>query len=290
MLEASLAAGVAAGGGHALLGGVLPTPGAALAVRRHGFDLAAVVSASHNPYRDNGIKFFGPQGTKISDDQEAAIEAIVAGDVPTPATAVGRVRELHGAPGRLPARPGAALPRPGPERRAGAAGLRQRRHLPRGARDLPPPGRRRGRRGRRARRAQHQRRRGLHPRRRPGRPGRGGRLRRRLRLRRRRRPRAGRGPHRRRGRRRRAPGPGRAAPARGRPPAGRRRRRDRDDQLRLPHGHGAGGRGRGHHARSATATCWPSCSGAAGPWAASSRATSSTPASCPRATAPPRRC
>ena len=71
MLEASLAAGVAAGGGHALLGGVLPTPGAALAVRRHGFDLAAVVSASHNPYRDNGIKFFGPQGTKISDDQEA---------------------------------------------------------------------------------------------------------------------------------------------------------------------------------------------------------------------------
>ena len=99
MLEASLAAGVAAGGGHALLGGVLPTPGAALAVRRHGFDLAAVVSASHNPYRDNGIKFFGPQGTKISDDQEAAIEAMVAGDVPAPATAVGRVRELHGAPG-----------------------------------------------------------------------------------------------------------------------------------------------------------------------------------------------
>ena len=99
MLEASLAAGVAAGGGHALLGGVLPTPGAALAVRRHGFDLAAVVSASHNPYRDNGIKFFGPQGTKIADDQEEAIEAMVAGDAPTPATAVGRVRELHGAPG-----------------------------------------------------------------------------------------------------------------------------------------------------------------------------------------------
>src|SRR5680860_752747 len=50
MLEASLAAGVAAGGGHALLGGVLPTPGAALLVRRYGLDLAAVVSASHNPY------------------------------------------------------------------------------------------------------------------------------------------------------------------------------------------------------------------------------------------------
>ena len=51
MLEASLAAGVAAGGGHALLGGVLPTPGAALLLRRYEFDLAAVVSASHNPYQ-----------------------------------------------------------------------------------------------------------------------------------------------------------------------------------------------------------------------------------------------
>src|SRR5664279_4515892 len=59
MLEASIAAGVAAAGGHALLGGVLPTPGASLLVRRYRFDLAAVVSASHNPYEDNGIKFFG---------------------------------------------------------------------------------------------------------------------------------------------------------------------------------------------------------------------------------------
>ncbi|MGI8750538.1 MAG: phosphoglucosamine mutase [Thermoleophilaceae bacterium] len=99
MLEASLAAGVASGGGHALLGGVLPTPGAALAVRRHGFDLAAVVSASHNPYRDNGIKFFGSQGTKVSDDVEARIEAIVSGLKPARVTNVGRVRELHGAPG-----------------------------------------------------------------------------------------------------------------------------------------------------------------------------------------------
>ena len=99
MLEASLAAGVAAGGGHALLGGVLPTPGAALAVRRHGFDLAAVVSASHNPFRDNGIKFFGPEGTKVSDEVEARIEGIVAGEEQPPPTGVGRVRELHGAPG-----------------------------------------------------------------------------------------------------------------------------------------------------------------------------------------------
>jgi phosphoglucosamine mutase len=95
MLEAALAAGVAAGGGHALLGGVLPTPGASLLVRRYGFDLAAVVSASHNPYQDNGIKFFGPEGTKLDDVQEAEIERLLG--VPA-APRLGRVRELHGAP------------------------------------------------------------------------------------------------------------------------------------------------------------------------------------------------
>ena len=95
MLEAALAAGIAAGGGHALLGGVLPTPGAALLVRRYGFDLAAVVSASHNPYEDNGIKFFGPEGTKIGDEQEAEIERRLEG----PGGRIGRVRELHGAVG-----------------------------------------------------------------------------------------------------------------------------------------------------------------------------------------------
>jgi phosphoglucosamine mutase len=101
MLEAGLAAGVAAAGGHALLGGVLPTPGAALLTRRYGFDLAAVVSASHNPYRDNGIKFFGPEGTKLDDEQEGAIERVL--DEPGSGTAAqpapGRVRELHGAAG-----------------------------------------------------------------------------------------------------------------------------------------------------------------------------------------------
>jgi phosphoglucosamine mutase len=96
MLEAALAAGVAAGGGHALLGGVLPTPGASVLVRRYDFDLAAVVSASHNPYRDNGIKFFGPQGTKLGDDQEAAIEGCLDAQG---SGRMGRVRELHGAPG-----------------------------------------------------------------------------------------------------------------------------------------------------------------------------------------------
>jgi phosphoglucosamine mutase len=99
MLEASLAAGLAAAGGHALLGGVLPTPGAALLTRRHGFDLAAVVSASHNPYRDNGIKFFGPEGTKLSDEDERRIEELVESDGHGAERPAGRVRELHGAPG-----------------------------------------------------------------------------------------------------------------------------------------------------------------------------------------------
>jgi phosphoglucosamine mutase len=94
MLEAALAAGIAAGGGHALLGGVLPTPGAAVLVRGYGLDLAAVVSASHNPYEDNGIKFFGAAGTKIDDDQEAEIERLLAEGA---STRIGRVRELHGA-------------------------------------------------------------------------------------------------------------------------------------------------------------------------------------------------
>ena len=97
MLEAALAAGVSSAGGHALLGGVLPTPGAALLVRRYGFDLAAVVSASHNPYEDNGIKFFGPEGTKLADVHEEQIERLVHGHHAS--DAIGRVRDLHGAAG-----------------------------------------------------------------------------------------------------------------------------------------------------------------------------------------------
>jgi phosphoglucosamine mutase len=94
MLEAALAAGVAAGGGDALLGGVLPTPAAAILVKRLGLDLAAVVSASHNPYQDNGIKFFSGQGTKLGDELEARIEALL-GEAPAAAD-VGRVRGLSG--------------------------------------------------------------------------------------------------------------------------------------------------------------------------------------------------
>jgi phosphoglucosamine mutase len=102
MLQSALAAGVAAAGGEALLGGVLPTPAAPLLVRRYGFDLAAVISASHNPYRDNGIKFFAADGFKLSDEAEEQIEASLASaDAHRAAAgappALGRVRELRGA-------------------------------------------------------------------------------------------------------------------------------------------------------------------------------------------------
>jgi phosphoglucosamine mutase len=96
MLEAAVAAGIAEAGGEALLGGVLPTPGAPLLIGRYGFDAGVVISASHNPYRDNGIKFFGGDGYKLSDAVEAEIEAALAegaGD----ATRIGGVRALHGA-------------------------------------------------------------------------------------------------------------------------------------------------------------------------------------------------
>ena len=114
MLQAALAAGVSAAGGDALLGGVLPTPAAPLLIGRYGFDLAVVLSASHNPYQDNGIKFFGGDGYKLSDESELAIERELAraaggslgeqADNAADATAfaaaaaIGRIRELRGAP------------------------------------------------------------------------------------------------------------------------------------------------------------------------------------------------
>ncbi len=97
MLEAALAAGVAEGGGDAWLGGVLPTPAASILLRRHGLDLAAVVSASHNPWQHNGVKFFGADGRKLEDDAEAGIEARVAQGGSGKGAPLGRVRELDGA-------------------------------------------------------------------------------------------------------------------------------------------------------------------------------------------------
>jgi len=98
MLQAAVAAGVAAAGGDALLGGVLPTPAAPLLIARYGFDLAAVLSASHNPFQDNGIKFFGGDGYKLSDETELAIEReLERGGQPDNPSTIGRVRELRGA-------------------------------------------------------------------------------------------------------------------------------------------------------------------------------------------------
>jgi phosphoglucosamine mutase len=95
MLEAAVAAGIAAAGGDALLGGVLPTPGAPLLIGRYGFDLGVVLSASHNPFEDNGIKFFGGDGYKLSDAVELEIEGMLG---PPPGnTRLGRVRRFHGA-------------------------------------------------------------------------------------------------------------------------------------------------------------------------------------------------
>src|SRR5437764_6336906 len=96
MLEAAIAAGVAAGGGDALLAGVLPTPAAPLLVRRHRFDLAAVISASHNPYEDNGIKLFAADGFKLHDDTEHEIEAELE-TPPPPPPPIGRIRPVEGA-------------------------------------------------------------------------------------------------------------------------------------------------------------------------------------------------
>jgi phosphoglucosamine mutase len=104
MLEAALCAGIAAAGGQALLGGVLPTPAASILVRRYGFDLAAVISASHNPFTDNGIKFFDANGRKLPDESETAIEENVQAwsEQPvlgggTAAEPAGRVRPITGA-------------------------------------------------------------------------------------------------------------------------------------------------------------------------------------------------
>jgi len=94
MLQAAVAAGVSSAGGDALLGGVLPTPAAPLLIRRYGFDLAVVLSASHNPYQDNGIKFFAADGYKLSDETELAIERELELTDHRP---IGRVRTLRGA-------------------------------------------------------------------------------------------------------------------------------------------------------------------------------------------------
>ena len=79
MLETALASGVCAMGGHVMLTGPIPTPAIAQLTASMRADAGIVISASHNPFEDNGIKIFGPDGFKLPDDEEAAIEALFEG-------------------------------------------------------------------------------------------------------------------------------------------------------------------------------------------------------------------
>jgi phosphoglucosamine mutase len=97
-IERAFARGAAGEGAHVKLAGVLPTPAAAVLLPHYGFDAAAVISASHNPYHDNGIKFFGADGMKLADETEARIERhLELDDLPAGAPAGGTVDELLGA-------------------------------------------------------------------------------------------------------------------------------------------------------------------------------------------------
>ena len=77
MFEAALAAGICSAGGQAVLAGIMPTPGIAYLTKQLEFQAGIVVSASHNPFYDNGIKFFGKDGYKLPDGVEDEIEALV---------------------------------------------------------------------------------------------------------------------------------------------------------------------------------------------------------------------
>ena len=82
MLEAALAAGLTAQGVSVIHLGVMPTPGVSYLVRQLGATAGVVISASHNPYQDNGIKFFGSSGEKLTDLLELEIEANLERDLP----------------------------------------------------------------------------------------------------------------------------------------------------------------------------------------------------------------
>jgi phosphoglucosamine mutase len=101
MIEAALEAGFSAAGVDVLLCGPLPTPGVAYLTRALRLSAGVVISASHNPYPDNGIKFFSGDGFKLPDDTEAAIEAQMAQPMGcNQAAQLGRARRVDDAGGR----------------------------------------------------------------------------------------------------------------------------------------------------------------------------------------------
>jgi len=103
LLEPALTAGFISMGMDVVLVGPMPTPGVAMLTRSLRADLGVVISASHNPYQDNGIKLFGPDGFKLSDATEVEIESRVSSDMSShmaPAARLGRARRLDDARGR----------------------------------------------------------------------------------------------------------------------------------------------------------------------------------------------
>ena len=103
MLEPALTAGFIGAGMDVTLAGPLPTPAIAMLTRSLRADLGVVISASHNPFEDNGIKLFGPDGTKLSDATEAEIEALMAQDLTARLAApaeLGKASRLVDAAGR----------------------------------------------------------------------------------------------------------------------------------------------------------------------------------------------
>ena len=101
MLENALVAGFTSVGMDVVLLGPMPTPGVALLTRELRADVGVMISASHNPYMDNGIKLFGPDGFKLSDSDELAIEVKLGEDLAlAPAAEIGRARRIDDARGR----------------------------------------------------------------------------------------------------------------------------------------------------------------------------------------------
>ncbi len=101
MIENALVAGFTSVGMDVVLLGPMPTPAVALLTRELRADVGVMISASHNPYEDNGIKLFGPDGFKLSDEDELAIEAMLAADLPLAAAPdIGRARRIEDARGR----------------------------------------------------------------------------------------------------------------------------------------------------------------------------------------------
>ena len=101
MLENALVAGFTSVGMDVVLLGPMPTPGVAMLTRELRADVGVMISASHNPYEDNGIKLFGPDGFKLSDADELAIEAMLGEEQElAPSNLIGRARRIDDARGR----------------------------------------------------------------------------------------------------------------------------------------------------------------------------------------------